>query len=145
MRSAGKSTSRAGALRRIQAPVCVGDCEASDQKHAIEHDLEPSESAEAELARDVASQNLEEGVDWIVAHDMSLVGLMSVMPDVREFSRTGFEVRTWQAWRHCALTTFVVPLGVTAALASPNGDIRKRWSRSSTWFCVRREAALSGA
>ena len=67
---------RAGALGRIQAPVRIGDSEASDQKHPIERDLEPAEPAQAELVRDVAPQNLEEGVDRIVVHGDNLIGFM---------------------------------------------------------------------
>ena len=44
----------AGALRRIQAPAGIGDCDASEHKHPKKPDLEPAEPAEAELVRDIA-------------------------------------------------------------------------------------------
>jgi hypothetical protein len=97
----------------------------------IEHDLEPAELAEAELIRDVAPQNLEEGVDWIVVHDDCLTGFMRVMPDLREISGTGYDLTVHQPQKHFAPTTLVGPLAVTAVLFSSKEDDRKRWSGSS--------------
>ena len=100
----------------IEAPVRVADREASDQKQPIEHDLEPAEPAQAELVRDVAPQNLEEGVDWIVVHDDCLTGFMRVMPDVREISGTGYDLTVHQPQRHFAPTTLVAGCNRAAVL-----------------------------
>jgi hypothetical protein len=97
------------------------------------------------LVRDVAPQNLEEGVDWIVVHDDCLTGFMRVMPDVREISGTGYDLTVHQPQKHFAPTTLVGPLAVTAGLFSSKEDARKRWSGSPVWFCAHREAARSGA
>jgi hypothetical protein len=81
---------RASTLGRIHPPVCAGDREASDQKHPIGRDFEPAESTEAQLVRDVAAQDLEECVNRIVTHGSNLIGVLGVIPDVRELLRSGY-------------------------------------------------------
>jgi hypothetical protein len=66
---------RAGALRRIQPPVRIGDSKTPDQQYPVERDLEPAVSAQAEQVREVSPKNLKERVDRIVVHDCNLIGL----------------------------------------------------------------------
>jgi hypothetical protein len=54
-------------------------------------------------------------------------GHMRVMPGVREFSGTGYDLPARQLQKHCALRMFVVPPAVTAELISSKEDARKRW------------------
>ncbi len=56
-------------------------------------DLEPAKPAKAELVRDVATQNPQEGVDWIVMHGGNLAEFRGAMPDIRGFPKTGYEAR----------------------------------------------------